>query len=144
MLLREVTEHDLPAVLALYIEAGIADASFTLEEACAHLQVLRQYPYFRVFVAVTGQTVVGTFELLIMDNLAKRGAKAGVLEAVAVHPGHQGKGIGRKMMAHALDQCRQQGCYKLTLSSNLKRTSAHSFYEGLGFERHGYSFQIPL
>ena len=46
------------------------------------------------------------------------------------------------MMAHAREQCRAAGCYKLALSSNLCREAAHLFYESLGFERHGYSFVI--
>jgi GNAT superfamily N-acetyltransferase len=65
-----------------------------------------------------------------------------VVEDVAVSPSHQGKGIGRAMMAHALEECRKAGCYKLALSSNLKRENAHQFYESLGFKRHGYSFVI--
>jgi len=36
--------------------------------------------------------------------------------------------------------CRSAGCYKLALSSNLKRAGAHRFYDSLGFERHGFSF----
>jgi len=46
------------------------------------------------------------------------------------------------MMEHARAECRAGGCYKLALSSNLKREGAHQFYEALGFERHGYSFVI--
>jgi hypothetical protein len=47
-------------------------------------------------------------------------------------------------MEHAMNACREFGCYKLTLSSNLKRERAHRFYEGLEFERHGYSFLIEI
>jgi GNAT superfamily N-acetyltransferase len=45
-------------------------------------------------------------------------------------------------MEHARQQCRAAGCYKMALSSNLNRESAHRFYDALGFERHGYSFVI--
>jgi len=48
------------------------------------------------------------------------------------------------MMAHAIDIARAHGCYKLALSSNVKRDAAHAFYDRLGFERHGYSFRIML
>ena len=67
-----------------------------------------------------------------------------MVEDVAVDPERQGHGIGRAMMQHALDQCRLAACYKMTLSSNLKREGAHLFYDSLGFARHGYSFQIEL
>jgi hypothetical protein len=46
------------------------------------------------------------------------------------------------MMRFALDRCCEAGCYKMALSSNLRRPAAHRFYESLGFARHGYSFSI--
>jgi len=39
---------------------------------------------------------------------------------------------------------KEKGCYKLTLSSNLRREAAHAFYESLGFTKHGYSFLIEF
>jgi GNAT superfamily N-acetyltransferase len=79
-----------------------------------------------------------------LDNLAHGCQPSGVVEDVAVHPARQGQGIGRQMMYFAMQRCRDAGCYKLALSSNLKREEAHRFYESLGFERHGYSFQVLL
>jgi GNAT superfamily N-acetyltransferase len=46
------------------------------------------------------------------------------------------------MMDDAMAHCREAGCYKMVLSSNLKREKAHLFYERLGFERHGVSFRV--
>ena len=143
--IRTATEQDIPAILNLYRDARIdGEIGFTVEEAIAHFAVLKSYPYFQVFVAIVGEVVAGTYELVILDNMAKRGQKSGVVEDVAVHPEHQGHGVGRAMMQHALDQCRLAACYKMTLSSNLKREEAHLFYDSLGFTRHGYSFQIEL
>ncbi len=39
-------------------------------------------------------------------------------------------------------RCQEAGCYKMSLSSNLKRAQAHAFYESIGFEKHGYSFWV--
>jgi GNAT superfamily N-acetyltransferase len=142
--IREAVDGDIAAILDLYVAAGIAEASFSVDEGREHLARLREYPSYRVFVAVTDGVLVGTYELLIMDNLAKRGAKSGVVEDVAVDPRMQGRGIGRAMMLHAMERCREAGCYKLALSSNAKREEAHRFYESLGFERHGYSFRVEI
>ena len=143
--IRLATEQDLPAILRIYRDARIdGEGGFTVEEAVAHFALLKSYPSFRVFVAIIGEAVAGTYELVILDNMAKRGRKSGVVEDVAVHPDHQGHGVGRMLMRHALEQCRLAGCYKMTLSSNLKREGAHRFYESLGFTRHGYSFQVEL
>ena len=79
-----------------------------------------------------------------MDNLGHQGAPSGVIEDVLVDPQYQGQGIGKAMVRHALGVCGEKGCYKVTLSSNLKRERAHAFYESLDFERHGYSFKVMI
>ena len=75
-----------------------------------------------------------------MHNLAHRGAPSAIAEDVVVDSACQGQGIGRQMMAHALQLAKEAGCYKLALSSNRKRKDAHAFYESLGFQQHGLSF----
>ena len=145
LVMRVATEHDLAAILTLYRDAHIdTENTFTQQEAQAHFALLSRYPSFHIFVAILDQSVVGTYALVILDNMAKRGRKSAVVEDVAVHPQHQRHGVGRAMMQHAMLQCRQAACYKLTLSSNLKRQHAHRFYDSLGFTRHGYSFQVEL
>jgi GNAT superfamily N-acetyltransferase len=142
---REAASDDLPAVMRVLAESGIdGGQSFTLEEAREHWEHIRQRPGFRLFVATSEGEIAGTYSLLIMEKLGKRGTPAGVAEDVAVAPARQGQGIGRAMMEHAREECRKSGCYKLALSSNLKRGDAHRFYESLGFERHGYSFAVFL
>ena len=138
---RDAADADLPAILRILSQSGIdGGQSFTLDEARGHLARIRAWPNFRLLVATVDGEAAGTYSLLIMDKLGKRGTPAGVVEDVAVAPERQGQGIGRAMMAHAIEECRKAGCYKLALSSNLKREGAHRFYESLGFERHGYSF----
>lgn len=140
---RDAVESDLPGILRVLAESGIDGGhSYTLEEARVQFDRLSGLPNFRLLVAAVDGRVAGTYSLLIMEKLGKRGTPAGVVEDVAVLPERQGQGIGRAMMEHARAACRQAGCYKLALSSNLRRGNAHRFYESLGFERHGYSFVI--
>ena len=143
--IRDAEDDDLPGVLKVLAESGIdGGQSFTLEEAREHYARLRRWPNWRLLVAVVDGEVAGSYTLVIMDKLGKRGTPAGVVEDVAVLPSRQGQGIGRAMMEHARAECRRAGCYKLALSSNLKRTDAHRFYDSLGFERHGFSFLTDL
>ncbi|MBA4368434.1 MAG: hypothetical protein C0403_12450 [Desulfobacterium sp.] len=65
-----------------------------------------------------------------------------VIEEVVVDPQWQGRGVGKMMIKKAIEICLEKGCYKATVSSNLKRERAHAFYKSLGFEIHGYSLQI--
>ena len=140
--IRAATTTDLPGILALYAQTGLDQAVLPLAEAQRIFDRFARYPDYTLHVAELDGRVVGSFALLIMDNLAHLGAPSAVVEDVAVDPAHQGRGIGHAMMAHAVSIARDKGCYKLALSSNLKREQAHAFYDSLGFERHGYSFRV--
>ena len=143
--IRPASKADLPAVLALYAQPGMDDGRILpLPEAEAIFARFARYPDYTLYVAELGGPIVGTFALLVMDNLGHLGTPSAVIEDVVVAPEHQGAGIGRAMMEGALDLARSKGCYKAVLSSNLKRERAHAFYDGLGFERHGYSFRLGL
>lgn len=141
--LREATEADLPSLLTLYGQLGQDDGTVLCMEEAGHIFArMKVYPDYRIYVASEAGRIVGTFALLIMDNLGHKGAPSAVLEDVVVDEGLRGQGVGRQMMAYANGLCREKGCYKMAFTSNLKRESAHRFYESLGFERHGYSFLV--
>jgi len=142
--IRPARREDLAAILALYADLETNGQVLDLPAAESIFARMQQYPNYTVYVAVAEGQIVGAFELLIMDNLAHVGAPSGIVEDVVVHPAWRGQGIGKQMMAFALEQCRQAGCYKLALSSNRKREAAHRFYEALGFQKHGYSFVACL
>lgn len=141
---RQATSADLPHILGLY-QSALGDERI-LEPADASMLFakMQQYPNYKVYVATQHGEVMGTFALLIMDNLGHLGTPSGIIEDVAVAPQHQGSGVGKQMMAFALELCKAEGCYKMVLSSNLRREAAHAFYENLGFEKHGYSFRVML
>jgi len=42
-------------------------------------------------------------------------------------------GIGRLMMEFAIQEARRRGALRIQLTSNVRRTRAHEFYERLGF-----------
>jgi GNAT superfamily N-acetyltransferase len=145
VVIREAADDDLAGVLALYGQLEVDNGDvLSVEEARAIVRLFRGYPSYKLYIACLDGKIVGTFALLIMDNLAHRGARSAVVEDVVVAAGRQGQGIGKQMMRFALDRCREGGCYKMALSSNLRRTAAHRFYESLGFVRHGYSFSMEI
>jgi ribosomal protein S18 acetylase RimI-like enzyme len=143
--LRCAVESDLPVLLDLL---AVLDADgqppLTLDQARRVFARIASYPDYAIWLAEEDGQPVATYSLLIMDNLGHRGAPEGVIENVAVAARCQGRGIGRAMMQHAMDQARTRCCYKLVLSSNVARGDAHRFYERLGFTRHGYSFRVEL
>ncbi|MDR6951690.1 ribosomal protein S18 acetylase RimI-like enzyme [Ancylobacter sp. 3268] len=151
---RPAIPADLPAVLALYRELD-ADDELDLSRARAVFDRMARYPDYALYVAEAAGEVVGpadaeagevlgTFTLLVMENIAHGGSRSAVIEAVAVGAAAQGRGVGRAMMGAALDMARAKGCYKAALSTRMSRERAHAFYESLGFRRHGYSFYTEL
>lgn len=143
LVVRAAEPADLPAVLELYRELDPDDAG-DLAEARAVFDRMARYPDYTLHVAEMEGKVLGTFTLLIMENIAHKASRSAVIEAVAVAGAAQGQGIGRAMMGVALDLAREKGCYKAALSTRLSRERAHAFYEGLGFQRHGFSFYTDL
>ena len=145
LVIRDAERHDLPGVLALYAQPDLDDgAILPLHDAERIFARFARYPDYKLYVAEQDGRIVGTFALLIMDNLGHLGAPSAIVEDVAVGPVLHGRGVGRAMMRFAMARATDKRCYKIVLSSNARRESAHSFYESLGFERHGFSFRILL
>ncbi len=141
--LREAASTDIEALLGLYELLEFKPAlSLSLKAARVRFEKYKGYPNYRIYVAELGEVIVGTFALIIIDSVAHSGKPFAVVEDVVVSQDCQGRGIGKRMMEFAMCRCKEFGCYKLTLSSHLKRQKAHSFYESLGFEKHGFSFFI--
>ncbi|MFC2250112.1 N-acetyltransferase family protein [Labrys portucalensis] len=136
---------DLPAVLALYGQPDFnGDNVLTLAEAEDKLEHLGLYPDYGLYVAEQRGTVVGSFCLMAVDNLARRGTPFAVIENVVIASDRQGEGIGRLMLQAAFRLAQEKGCYKAILASSLHNSRAHAFYDSLGFERHGVSFRLSL
>lgn len=142
--IRHATVDDLPRLLALYRQLGSDQSRLsheTLEEIFHRIQT---YPNHRIYVTELDRRVVGALTLMIMDAAGHRCLPVAIVEDVVVEQTSRGQGIGALMMAFVMERAREAGCYKLMLSSNLERESAHRFYESLGFEKHGYSYLVEL
>jgi len=96
--------------------------------------------FMTVIVAETEDLLVSSCTLAIVPNLS-RGARAyGVIENVVTHPDYRRQGLGRRVLAHALDIAWQADCYKVHLATGSKREATLQFYEGAGFERGGKTY----
>lgn len=145
IVIRPATIADLPGVLSLYAQPDMDNGSILpLDEAEVIFARMCAYPDYTLMVAVEDGAIVGSLALLIMDNLAHIGAKSAVVEDVVVDAARHGGGVGTALMRDAMARAERKRCYKLVLSSNMKRTRAHGFYERLGFRPHGLSFWVDL
>jgi GNAT superfamily N-acetyltransferase len=142
---RLASRSDLPELLRLYAQLGSSDTDvLELGEAQSRYFRIESYPDYKIHLALAGGAVVGTWSMLVMDNLAHKGLPTAIVENVVVDNSCRGMGIGQAMMLQAMRIAREKGCYKLALTSGQHRPEAHRFYEKLGFRRHGYSFYTEL
>src|SRR5258706_4488288 len=143
--IRRATESDLPAIIRLHNQLDPNEPPTSDSDAHRIFARINTYPDYAIYVAESDdRAIVGTFGLLVMDKLAHKCKPSALVEDVVVDESLRGHGIGREMMLFAMEYCRARGCYKLALSSNLKRTEAHRFYETLGFRKHGFSYAVNL
>jgi len=145
IVIRKANNEDLSGILEIYNQPDMDNGkTLSEEQAKVIFKKISTYPNYEIFVAVDDKKIVGTFALAIMDNLAHMGATSGLIEDVIVKTDVQNNEIGKQMMKYAIGYCREYGCYKVALSSNIKREKAHHFYKSLGFKIHGYSFLLEL
>lgn len=145
VVIRQASESDVASILRVVAQLdGLEADRLTIEEGTRILGKMTGYPDYGVYVAEDADSrVVGTFAIMVMDNLAHGGAPSAILEDVCVDLSSRGQG-GRAMMEFAMKHAKNSGCYKLALSSNSARTGAHDFYRSLGFAQHGVSFCVGL
>src|SRR6476661_3308635 len=73
-----------------------------------------------------------------------RAGPVGRVTALVVDSSVRGRGIGRALMSAAERWAAELGCVLIEVTSNQRRTDAHKFYEGLGYERTSFRFaRIP-
>ncbi len=143
--IRHATPDDALALLQLYAQPDYDNGQVLSEEGARTILVnAEKYPFYKFYIGERDGLPLGTYALLIMENIGHMGSPSAIVESVAVAPDAQGMGVGKALMAHALAIAAANNCYKLALSSNIRRTSAHAFYDRLGFQRHGVSFVVPL
>ncbi len=147
--IREARAGDLEAIIRLHEEDELGthgdlwspDTKPAYEAAFA---AIARSPENRLFVALDGDEVVGTFQLTFIPNLTGRGALRVKVESVKVKASRRSGGIGAQMMAFAERQARLGGAAAIELTSNKTRKDAHRFYERLGFVRSHEGFKKKL
>ena len=141
-IIRQASENDLPAVLDLYAQPIFNGSACSLVEANEILRTMSVYPFYRLFVAEADGLIVGTFTLLVMDNISKCGLRSAIIESVVVRESHQAQGIGTAMMRHACKLAFEKGAYKICLFTGSPNDYVHQFYSNLGFRKHGLSYVL--
>jgi GNAT superfamily N-acetyltransferase len=66
------------------------------------------------------------------------------ITALVVAEDARGDGIGRALVAFAIETARQAGCEAVELTTGTARTEAHAFYRKLGFDMSSLRFVMKI
>ncbi|MBS1208381.1 MAG: family N-acetyltransferase [Proteobacteria bacterium] len=135
--IRELAEHDLDALLALYAELHRADAP--LPEHTRVLEIWRAMlgdPKLHCLGGFVDEVLVASCTLLIVPNLTRGCRSYGLIENVVTTAAQRRQGFGRALLQQACELAWQHDCYKVMLMTSRKDEATTAFYESAGFDRH--------
>ena len=147
---RDATEADLPRIVELLAQLALdgrareASDSALTETYRRAFQSVAADPRQRLLVVEARGRLIGTATLIIIPNLSYRGRPYGIVENIVVDAAERGLGYGELLLRTAIDEARQAGCYKLSLTSNKRRKDAHRFYERVGFKATHEGYRADL
>lgn len=81
-----------------------------------------------------------TFDVMVLNgeiigyNMNSASPPRGYVGRIGVHPAHQGKGFGHRLLAHALLRLYEAGCEFVELNTQIENAQSRRLYEKFGFE----------
>jgi len=119
---------------------SLSEVDLTFEEAVPVFQ-RRLNSGLHTYVAEIDGEIVGTASVFIEPKFIHSGGMVGHIEDVAVDPQRHGQGIGKALVQHLIDHCRNLGCYKILLQCTPELIP---FYEREGFRQWVCNMRMDL
>ena len=134
---RSAATSDVGRLVELLNHGALDDRREDLADLDAYLAALREIQAAGdgdVLVAELDGQVVGMCQLVVFRHLQRHGGLCAEVESMHVHPDFRSRGIGEQLLAAVVEAARRAGCYRVQLTSNIRRADAHRFYQRHGFE----------
>lgn len=128
--IRAATAQDRPQIAAV-VNAAFAIEKFLVGPRTDEDQLIRMMQKGLFLLARDAAE-----NLLASVYVELRGPR-GYLGMLAVHPSHQGQGLGKTMVEAAENFCRERGCTGMDLTTLNLRTELPPFYRKLGYVETG-------
>ncbi len=135
LIVREATPGDGAAIAALATELGFPLTSGDIEATLPRLRDSGEPP----LVADDDGDILGCVTWHLTPVL-HRPAPVGRVTMLIVTARARGQGVGKALVAAAEERLLECGCDGIEVTSNLRLTEAHRFYEHLGYERTSHRF----
>ncbi|HTN13322.1 MAG TPA: GNAT family N-acetyltransferase [Sphingomonadaceae bacterium] len=138
LLIRPARVKDSAAIVVLIDQLGHPGSS--AEDVAARLPLI-EAAGMDALVAELGGRVVGCLTTSVMPVL-HRPRPVGRISMLVVEEGQRGRGIGAALLRAGEAALAVRGCAMIEVTSNMKRTEAHRFYEREGYEATSLRFSL--
>lgn len=105
--------------------------------AVSFFEMIMLKPNFQIFIAENEGEAVG---YIVLQEIHREGHTFTFqrdylhIDQISVKPEHQGKGVGKALMARAVQIAKEVGLSQITLGSWMFNQTAHRFFESQGYE----------
>jgi ribosomal protein S18 acetylase RimI-like enzyme len=145
--IRSARRDDVPAIIALLADDPLGRTREDTGDPDTYLRAFDDMAAQGGNIALVAEQageIIGCLQLTMIPGLSRRGVKRGQIEGVRVSAACRGLGIGERLIRHAIDIARAEGCGLVQLTSDVSRPDAHRFYERLGFVASHAGFKLAL
>jgi ribosomal protein S18 acetylase RimI-like enzyme len=147
MIIRQATPADVPIIAEF--ESEIARVSFPenpITDPEVHRKKLSKAlvraPEGMFAAQIDGQ-IVGWLWITLNTNFTT-GERYATLRSLAVHPGWQGSGIGRSLVAFAIDYCREGGAQWIAGKVHVDNARMRALFRATGFRPKHLTMEFRL
>lgn len=135
MTIRAAKEKDAPALSALLAQLGYPST----DASCREKVKVYSKTGYKMLVAEIDLTVVGFISLhhYVTPHLP---GPTGRITAFCLDEKSRGRGLGTLLLEASELYFKEVGCYKVEVTSNVKRTRTHSYYLNLGYQQTSMHF----
>ncbi|WP_371819136.1 GNAT family N-acetyltransferase [Roseococcus sp. SDR] len=134
-MIRLAAPPDLAGMLDLYQHLNPNDPRVPEAAAETAWRAMLASDLIRLFVAEDEGLLVSSCMLVLVPNITRGARSFGVIENVVTHAAYRGRGLGRAVLAAAVEAAWAADCYKVMLATGSRQGSTWRFYEGAGFTR---------
>ena len=133
--IEQATLEDLPQLTDLLFELFTQEGDFVPNRAkqMRGLRLMLEQPNRgRIFVLRQDGMILGMISLLFTISTAEGGFVI-LLEDVIVHREHRGRGVGDKLLRHAVEYARKKDFQRITLLTDRLNEEGQRFFKAHGF-----------
>ena len=98
---------------------------------------------YHVLLAEDEGQVVGLLGLSFRHTLFHP-APSALIDELVVERGHHRRGVGRQLIAEAIERCRAAGCCEIEVSTERSNEAAQEFYRRHGFSHEAVLFELEF